>query len=490
MSASGPPEVAETHISWVFFTPDRAYKLLKPVEMPFIDHSDRDQRLQSISREYELNNAISPDVYLGTADVIEHGAVADRMLVMRRLPVERRLSNLVDDPRFPHFLRSVAKRIAALHADREPIQDAAAARRRALETNWHENFDAIRPHAGSFIPSEDFETMERLVAAYLTGRDQLFDDRIAQGFVRDVHGDLTAEDIFCLDDGPRILDCIAFNDRWRIVDVLNDIGFLVMDMHRLAGWQTAEQLMRWYQEFSNEHHPASLAHHYVAYRAHVRAKVACLRAGQGDATQRELAQRYHRLALDHAERARIRVILVGGGPGTGKTTLAHGIGAHTGLPVLSSDEVRKAVTGTPVDEHRFSAPGEGIYGDETKAAVYDELRNEAEMVLRAGSGVVLDATWSREADRRAVRMIAQQHHVELVEIECVVDADTARRRISRRLERADNESDATPGLVDHMAARTDVWPEAITIDTSAPVDQATATAVAEIVRLPVHVPRI
>ena len=97
MSPSGAPEVAETHISWVFFTPDRAYKMLKPVEMPFIDHSDLEQRLESISREYELNRAITPDVYLGTADVIEHGVIADRMLVMKRLPADRRLSTLVDD---------------------------------------------------------------------------------------------------------------------------------------------------------------------------------------------------------------------------------------------------------------------------------------------------------------------------------------------------------------------------------------------------------
>ena len=38
-----------------------------------------------------------------------------------------------------------------------------------------------------------------------------------------------------LDDGPRILDCLAFDDAYRISDVLADIGFLVMDVERLAG---------------------------------------------------------------------------------------------------------------------------------------------------------------------------------------------------------------------------------------------------------------
>ena len=36
----------------------------------------------------------------------------------------------------------------------------------------------------------------------------------------------------------------------------------------------------WYREFAAENYPETLAQHYIAYRAHVRAKVACLRASQ------------------------------------------------------------------------------------------------------------------------------------------------------------------------------------------------------------------
>jgi hypothetical protein len=37
---------------------------------------------------------------------------------------------------------------------------------------------------------------------YLDGRGELFACRIAQAFARDGHGDLLADDIFMLDDGP------------------------------------------------------------------------------------------------------------------------------------------------------------------------------------------------------------------------------------------------------------------------------------------------
>jgi len=52
--------------------------------------------------------------------------------------------------------------------------------------------------------------------------------------VRDGHGDLLAEDIFLLDDGLRVLDCIEFNDRLRHGDVLADVAFLAMDLERLG----------------------------------------------------------------------------------------------------------------------------------------------------------------------------------------------------------------------------------------------------------------
>ena len=47
--------------------------------------------------------------------------------------------------------------------------------------------------------------------------------------------------------------------------------------------------------------PSSLEHHYVAYRAHVRSKVACLRAEQGDDGAAREARRLHALAVRHLE---------------------------------------------------------------------------------------------------------------------------------------------------------------------------------------------
>ena len=135
---------------------------------------------------------------------------------------------------------------------------------------------------------------------------------------RDGHGDLLADDIFCLDDGPRVLDCLEFDDRLRYGDVLADVAFLAMDLERLGRTELARPFLDWYREFSAETYPESLAHHYIAYRAHVRSKIACLRGSPEDQNEArgvhlsqclrhlragQVAAGRHRRSARHRERA-------------------------------------------------------------------------------------------------------------------------------------------------------------------------------------------
>jgi uncharacterized protein len=479
--------VAETHISWVFFTPDRAFKLLKPVTMPFLDHSDPTTRIAAADREFDLNRAFAPDVYLGLADVREAGELVDRMIVMRRLPAERKLSALVDDDRFLTCLRAVGRAVAVFHARQEPVVPAPMATGQAVRSYWDENFAAIEPHVGTVVDRAEDERVRSLVDAYLTGCDSLFDARIRDGFVRAGHGDLIADDIFCLDDGPRIVDCLAFNDNWRIGDVLWDIAFLVMDVHRLAGEPAAAALLGWYEEYSSLHHPPSLAHHYIAYRAHVRTKIACLRYAQGHAASADAARELHRLTLHHLERARLRLVIVGGGPGVGKSTLANDLADRLDGAVLATDEIRKDLTATPYDEHRFAEPGRGIYDVTTVDAVYGEQLREARLLLDAGRSVILDASWARAAHREAARSVARERRVEFVEIECELPPDIAKERVAGRLGDPWNPSDATPEIVDSLNAAREPWPTSIKVSTEGSTEQVLADTLARIEWQPLEV---
>src|SRR5690606_13545776 len=182
--------------------------------------------------------------------------------------------------------------------------------------------------------------------------------RVAAGRACDGHGDLLADDVFCLDDGPQVLDCLEFDDALRYEDVLADVAFMAMDLERLGRADLAEHFLDAYRRAAGEDWPASLAHHHIAYRAQVRAKVTAIRAQQGDAGSVDAARALLKLCFDHLEAGRVRLILVGGAPGTGKSTLAAGLAASLGATVLRSDVIRKERAGLAPSESAAAGFGQ------------------------------------------------------------------------------------------------------------------------------------
>ena len=478
-SLDASPGVAETHISTVFFTGDRAYKILKPIQTSFLDFSTTDKRLVAVDEEIRLNRRMAPDVYLGSADVKEGEELVDRIIVMKRLPPDRRLSRLVSDPDLHDHLRRVVRTVAAFHAAEAPIVDAVdIAGRDAVTRNWQDNLRDMEPLVGGAFDRSEFDRVAHLALRYLDHSEALFNDRLANGFVRDGHGDLTADDIFCLADGPRILDCLGFDRALRVADVLCDVAFLAMDMDRLAGPSAADVVWRYYAEFSDEHHPESLAHHYVAYRSHVRAKVASMRHQQGDPDAATLARAHLHLSLRHLELARRRLVIVGGSPGSGKTTVARALSNDKQWSMICSDEIRKELTGRGHLERDFAQPGEGIYTEETSAQTYDEVFRRASLLLMSGESVILDASFSDPAHRDRARAMAEERGADLIEIECVLGIDLARERIERRLHAGNDPSDARPEILDALRSRHAVWPEADKLSTSGSFDATAEAALA------------
>jgi aminoglycoside phosphotransferase family enzyme/predicted kinase len=477
--AATPIEVVETHVSVVAFQGDRAYKLKRAVRYPFVDLSTPERREADCRREVELNRRFAPDVYLGVVPMTDAaGDIVDHVVEMRRLPGARRLATLVrhgTDVR--GCLERIADDLAAIHAGAPTggaIDDAARAP--AIAELWRAGTEQLAPFGPTVLSPAILACVDRLAMGFVQGRSALFDARVEAGRARDGHGDLLAQDVFCLDDGPRMIDCLEFDDDLRYGDVLADVAFLAMDLEHLGRADLALDLLESYRRRTGDHWPSSLADFYLAYRAFVRTKVACLRGATGDAGAQDEAVSYLSLAHRHLERARTRVVLVGGPPASGKSTVAAGLADATGWELLRSDVLRKEVAGLAPDAHVTAALDEGLYAPEMTSRVYDELLARARPALDRGESVVLDATWSDPVTRARAASLASECSAELVQLVCSAPADLRLRRAANRADRRDDPSDAGPQLVPALTQRFADWPGAAVVDTSGEVAAAIAAA--------------
>jgi aminoglycoside phosphotransferase family enzyme/predicted kinase len=444
-------EVRETHISWVFLAGERAYKVKKPVLMPFLDYRELETRRQYCFEEVRLNRRLAPDVYLGVRALVRAGDgfaigpesasdALEYLVEMRRLRDDAYLAQRIARPGFDTgSLDKVATALASFHRSAPRAPDAKPFR------------SQLEPALTSLVTHATPQARTRMHLLARSLRD-LHDDcreelceRAARGLVCEGHGDLRAEHVVL--DPPAIVDCVEFDRALREIDPGADIAFLAMDVERLGGQVAAEHLVERYRAAGGDPGSPCLQALFRGYRACVRAEIAELRAEQLDGSARERAlddARAHvRLAWRYVWRAQLPLVLVVcGPPGVGKSTLAGAIAEVSGLEHLSSDRVRKRLAGLAPTE---PAPAVA-YTDAARQAVYRELGTRCGA---AREGAVVDATFGRRADRDA--FLAAAGNVEPLVVECALPSAALAARAARRMTDARAESDATPEIAARLA---------------------------------------
>ncbi|HET6818644.1 MAG TPA: AAA family ATPase [Mycobacteriales bacterium] len=454
----------ETHTAALYFAGDHVLKVKKPVSLGFLDFSSIEARRAACADEVRLNRRLAPDVYLGVSDIVVDGAAVEHGVLMRRLPLDRSLSALVARgvPSLADDVIRLARLFAAFH-EHAPVvgRDVAVDIWTHPGQLWRDNVAQASALSPDELPTEDLDAAEWLAQRYVEGRSALFRDRLSAGLVREGHGDLLADDVFLLADEPRVLDCLEFDQRLRVADVLLDVASLVMDLERLGRPDLGRLFMDKYAAEAGENHPTTLEHFYIAHRALVRAKVAAIRAQQLNVTTR-VPRDLLAMCIRHLQSAQVRLVVVGGLPGAGKSTMSALLAGRLPATVVSSDAVRweLAPTGGP------AAYGAGRYSPAVTNRVYDEMMRRAADRLAHGEHVVLDATFATDAHRAAAREVARRHAADLTEMCVVVDDATAAQRIAERA-RGLGRSEADVDVRNRLRAQFAPWPEASVVDTDA-----------------------
>ncbi len=424
-------ELIQTHSSFVFVAPPFVYKVKKPVNFGFLDFSTLEKRRHFCEREVTLNRRLCPRTYLGVVPICstgigyqfgDSGRVVEYAVKMRRLGPGRFLDQRVDQGKVRSAdLDRVTRVLRDFYQSQHPTPEIEAwGRIRRLRISTEENFRQAAEFIGHTLSQAAFETIRDFTRESYRLHRTRFESRIRHGWIRDCHGDLHLDHVHLTERDIQIFDCIEFNDRFRYVDVANDVAFLAMDLdfHQrpdLARRGKVESL------------------HSVAHAAP---------AAEREATARR-ARRYFQLSLQYATiGSSPAVVVVMGRIGSGKSTLARALANALGWPVVSSDAIRKALAGLPLYKRSPAATRAQLYSHTMGDRTYRRLFQAAVDGTREGHGIVLDATFSHPDQRRRLRDLCVSRQLPYEFIEVSAPDSTVRRRLWARESGPDELSDA------------------------------------------------
>ena len=452
--AQGAAETIETHGAVIVLAGDRAYKLKKPVSLGYLDFSTVDARAAALTAELELNAPHAPQIYERLAWITASpdglrldgdGEPVEPVLVMRRFDQDALYSALAaQGPLGPVEARALAAAVRASH-------DAAARRPGAGFDRVIATLEPLaqRLTARGADPARVEPLAERLARLFERRRGVL-DRRAAKGFVRRCHGDLHLQNIVAINGRPVLFDALEFDEDMATTDTMYDLAFLVMDLAARGQRAEAQTVLAHYLAPEADDPGAAgaaLLDPFAALRAGVRALVALDRAG-ADASAESSAR------LDLAERfiaaaeAPAMLIAVGGLSGSGKSTVAEGLGLALGGPaglwVVKSDVERKASLGLDWSDR---IPPDA-YTREASRLVYARQRTKAKAALEAGARVILDAVHSHPAERAAAEALAADAGVSFAGLWLDAPPEVLKARVSAR---TNDPSDADIAVVDRQA---------------------------------------
>ncbi|MBI2085494.1 MAG: hypothetical protein HYT71_03195 [Candidatus Aenigmarchaeota archaeon] len=301
---TGNIEMKETHISWVFLTGHFAYKVKKPLKFGgILDYSNLANRRLMCEKELVVNRRLNEEMYLETVDIVKGedgklhvgygaGEVVEHAVKMKQMNQRNLLSEII---KRGEITETTVKRVAAYMVDffNSSRVPQGFATRYAELTKDHLNatFDTLTDLG------KNAEAWRKKFNGYLKNKRELFMERTANGFVRDLHGDAHSRNFFV--DGTKIslFDAIEFNDEFRVQDIAYEIAALAMDLDFNGLDKLSKVYADEYLRLSEDANGKKLLPIYMFYWAVVRGEVELEKSAKtNDRESKLISDKYFKLA--------------------------------------------------------------------------------------------------------------------------------------------------------------------------------------------------
>ncbi len=447
-----PPQLCETHISWVLLDGDNAWKIKKPVDLGFANFSTLEKRHHYCEEEVRLNSRLAPDLYLGVVPItgsVEQPSLAgdgepiDYAVKMKRFRSEQLLKDVAARGELQaSHIDQLADTLSHFHARIDKTTSESEFGNKDLI--WQSVTGCIKPIQQQLTEEHQQEQLTRVSSQMQLLWNRFENDwtnRREQGFVRECHGDLHLGNIALMDDKVTVFDGIDFNPTLRWIDTMSEIAFIVMDLERRELRPFAYRLLNRYCETTGDYEGVKLLAFYVAYRALVRAKVKAIRWGQEFEQQSVPADEQTdmdtllQLAEDYSDSSTSRLLITHGFSGSGKTTATQSLLEQRAAIRIRSDIERKRLF-----DHQDS--NDDLYSEQTTAQTYNRLATLAETLVQTRFPVIIDATFLSKNLRNQFRQVAERNHVEFTILDFFAPPEVLRERIRERARHGQDASDA------------------------------------------------
>lgn len=484
-------QVIETHISWVILTGEYVYKIKKPMNFGFLDFTTLDKRAFYCQEELRLNQRLAPSLYLDVLTITGDenspsfngdGPVIDYAIKMKQFPQPTLFNELQKHQQLTdELLIELTEQLSEFHQHIAiASSDSPLGEPNTVFAPVAQNFEQILPLLTEKADIAQLENLQAWANDTFTRLHPIFAHRKAHGFIRECHGDVHLGNVALYEGKALLFDCIEFNDEFRWIDTLSDVGFLLMDLEDKGLHEQASLCLNRYLECTGDYADLTILNFYKSYRAMVRAKVGLFRLSDSTlapTVRDQVLQQYRRytaLAESYTEIPSRHLMIMHGLSGSGKSTVSKLLLKKLRAIRLRSDIERKRLFGLSELDKTKSAVTEGIYTPEASVKTYQHLLTTATHLLMAGYSVIIDAAFLKQKERALFNEAAEKVGAPFLIISCEADTAELEKRIKHRLLQNKDASEADINVLALQLAKqeplnNDELPHAIMIDTENPV---------------------